>query len=175
MCDRSTGSILIRRCTQNFSAWIRACRQRVYSPIRFHEDSFGTLAIQFDKQDGLPGAEIEARFSEGDDRLMIQKHALEVDAGVAFEAALMFVIIADGADFAEPCIEVFEEAGLFVVDDYCGIGVQRGNEDDAVAKSALFHRGFQLRGNVENFPFLGGLQGDVFVNFHRPLLESGGM
>ena len=142
----------------------------------FHADSLRTLAVEFNKKDELPGAEVEAPFGERDDYLVMEQQALEVDGGIAFEAALVLVVVAGGRELLEPDVEIGEEAGLFVVDDDGGIRVERSHDDNAVTEGAFLHGGFHLPSDVEDFADLRGLERDGFVvDFHRVLGKCGGI
>src|ERR1700740_3184530 len=103
----------------------------------------------------------------------MQQKALKMDGGAAFEAALVFEIVTNRRNLDEPSIEVFEQAGLIIIDDHRRIRMQRRHKNDAVAKRALLHRRLDLRSKIENFARLLGLDGDrLVVDLHIVRIQA---
>src|SRR5262249_1638308 len=97
------------------------------------------------------GAQVEPPFGKRDEHLVMQQKALKMDSSLAFEPSPVLEVISRGPHFAEPSIEVFQQAWLIVIYDHRRVRMQSRHKNDAVAKRTLLHRGLDLRGKVEHF------------------------
>ena len=98
---------------------------------------------------------------------MAQEKALEMDRRIAFETALVLVIIPRRRKLPEPGVDNFEQFTLFVVHDDSGVRVERRGENHAVTERVLFHGGLDPIRDGDDLARLFRLQSDLFAaDFH---------
>src|SRR5260370_22070899 len=133
----------------------------------FDEDALGALAAEVGVKDLLAGAEVEPALGQSDDDVALQGQVLQEDGGVAFVLGAVFVVFADGRELFEPVLEIAMQAGVVFRDEYGGIGVQCGDDDNAVADAALLHGELEILGDVGDLSLLFCLDREVIgVNLH---------
>ena len=135
----------------------------------FDEDAFSAAAVEFGVIDLFPWAEVELAVGDGDDDFAAHDLALEVSVGVVFAGAVVLVLTGGGMgrELFEPCVVVFDEAGLGVVDVDAGCDVHGVDEAKAVLHAGVFYEMFDLRCDVDVIAAIGGVEPEFLAQvFH---------
>jgi hypothetical protein len=105
---------------------------------------------------------------------VVNDERLEVRVSVIFAGLVMLVVAVEGSQFFEPLVDVFDQAGLVVIDVNAGGDVHGRDQDHTVFNAGLFEDALNLRREV-NVGSLGfRVQRDVFgVEFHGSTFTTG--
>lgn len=78
----------------------------------FEDDALVELAVEFRVKNTLPGSQVEPRFGDGHDHLMVDEQRFEVGIAIALAGIVMLIVFAERRQFFQPFVDVFDQAAF---------------------------------------------------------------